>query len=391
MGQFEEIQNIIKNLSPVFKTEEIDLNIAFGRILQEDIFADGDMPSFHKSAVDGYACHSEDLANELEVQEMIQAGVVPAKTVGKNQCSKIMTGAMIPAGCDCVFMVEDAQETGENSVRCTNPNTRINICYQGEDYQTGEMLIRKGTIVNVSQMAVLAGVGKTKVRVSAMPKIALIATGSELVEPHEKPLPGKIRNSNASQLISQLQKMNFDVNYIGLAKDNFEELTRLFTETLKNHDIVIFTGGASVGDFDFIPEILKQQGFEIFWTRTGMKPGNPMTFSKKGEKYVFGLSGNPVSSLVQFELIAKPALYKLYGAEYQPLRIKAPLSFDFKQRKADRLILIPVTINTNGEAESIPFNGSAHINSLVFANALMEIQPGQTEINRGENVYVRPL
>lgn len=391
MGQFEEIQNIIKNLSPAFKTEVIDLYTTFGRILQEDIFADGDMPPFHKSAVDGFACHSEDLANELEVQETVQAGAVPAKTVGKNQCSKIMTGAMIPAGCDCVFMVEDAEKTGETSVRCTNPNTRKNICYQGEDYQSSEMLIRKGTIVNVSQMAVLAGVGKTKVRVSALHKIALIATGSELVEPHEKPLPGKIRNSNASQLISQLQKMNFDVNYIGLANDNFEELTRLFTETLKNHEIVIFTGGASVGDFDFIPEILKQQGFEIFWTRTGMKPGNPMTFSKKGEKYVFGLSGNPVSSLVQFELIAKPVLYQLSGAEYQPLRIKAPLSFDFKQRKADRLILIPVTINKNGEVESIPFNGSAHINSLVFADALMEIQPGQTENNRGENVYVRPL
>jgi len=391
MGQFEEIQNIINNLSPAFKTEVIDLYTTFGRILQEDIFADGDMPPFHKSAVDGFACHSEDLANKLEVQETIQAGAVPTKTVSKNQCSKIMTGAMIPAGCDCVFMVEDAEKTGETSVRCTNPNTRKNICYQGEDYQSSEMLIRKGTIVNVSQMAVLAGVGKTKVRVSALPKIALIATGSELVEPHEKPLPGKIRNSNASQLISQLQKMNFDVNYIGLANDNFEELTRLFTETLKNHEIVIFTGGASVGDFDFIPEILKQQGFEIFWTRTGMKPGNPMTFSKKGEKYVFGLSGNPVSSLVQFELIAKPVLYQLSGAEYQPLRIKAPLSFDFKQRKADRLILIPVTINKNGEVEAIPFNGSAHINSLVFADALMEIQPGQTEINRGENVYVRPL
>jgi molybdopterin molybdotransferase len=146
-----------------------------------------------------------------------------------------------------------------------------------------------------------------------------------------------------------------------------------------------------VGDFDFISEILQQQGFEIFWNRTGMKPGNPMTFSKKVDKYVFGLSGNPVSSLVQFELIAKPAIYRLLGAEYQPLRIKAPLSFDFKQRKADRLILVPVIINANGEVEAVPFNGSAHINSLVFANALMEIQPGRTEINRGETAYVRPL
>ena len=118
MGQFEEIQNIIKNLSPVFKTEIIDLNTTFGRILQEDIFADGDMPPFHKSAVDGFACHSEDLANELVVQETIQAGAVPAKTVGKNQCSKIMTGAMIPAGCDCVFMVEDAEKTEIGRASC---------------------------------------------------------------------------------------------------------------------------------------------------------------------------------------------------------------------------------------------------------------------------------
>jgi molybdopterin molybdotransferase len=391
MGKFEEIQNKIKLLQPVFKTEVVDLEAAINHILQEDVFADGDMPPFHKSAVDGFACHSEDLANVLEMLETLQAGAVPTLKVGKNQCSKIMTGAMVPEGCDCVFMVEDAEKSGENLVRCTNLNTRKNICYKGEDYKTGEILVQKGTVINVSQMAVLAGVGKTKVKVTAQPKIAVIATGSELVEPHEKLQPGKIRNSNASQLISQLKKMNLEANYLGLAKDNFDELTTLFRKTLETHDFVIFTGGASVGDFDFIPEILQQQGFEIFWNRTGMKPGNPMTFSKKVDKYVFGLSGNPVSSLVQFELIAKPAIYRLLGAEYQPLRIKAPLSFDFKQRKADRLILVPVIINANGEVEAVPFNGSAHINSLVFANALMEIQPGRTEINRGETAYVRPL
>lgn len=391
MEKFDEIQTKIKSLQPVFKTEIINLQAAFNRILQEDIFADANMPPFHKSAVDGFACHSADLENELEVLETLQAGAVPTLKVGKNQCSKIMTGAMVPDGCDCVFMVEDAKKTAENLVRCTNSNTRKNICYQGEDYNAGELLIKKGTIVNVSQMAVMAGVGKTKIKVSAQPKIAVIATGSELVEPQEKPQPGKIRNSNASQLISQLKKMNLDANYLGLAKDNFDELTTLFRQTVETHDIVFFTGGASVGDFDFIPEILQQQGFEIFWDRTGMKPGNPMTFSKKDEKYVFGLSGNPVSSMVQFELIAKPAIYRLLGAEYQPLRIKAPLSADYVQRKADRLIVVPVIINANGEIETLRFNGSAHINSLVFANALMEIQVGQTEIKRGETAYVRPL
>ncbi len=391
MGKFEEILEIINNLPTDFNIEEIELQHAFNRILQEDIFADADMPPFHKSAMDGFACHLEDIGNELEVLEVIQAGMIATKKVGKNQCSKIMTGAPVPDGCDCVFKVEESENTGENYVRCTNPGTLKNICYKGEDYKKGELLIKKGTIVNVSQMAVLAGVGKVKIKVSALPKISLIATGSELVEPNEKPENGKIRNSNASQVISQLQKMNLDVNYVGLAKDDYESLTQLFNKTFETSDYVIFTGGASVGDFDFIPEILKSQGFNVLWDRTGIKPGNPMTFSQKGKKYCFGLSGNPVSSLVQFEMIAKPVIYKLLGANYQPFRIKAPLAFDFKQRNADRLILKPVIINESGLIEAIPFNGSAHINALVFANALMEIQTGQNEIMKGELVYVRPL
>jgi molybdopterin molybdotransferase len=391
MGKFDEIQEIIKTLPVRCTIEPVELKHALGRVLQQDIFADADMPAFHKSAVDGYACHFGDIANTLEVVEVIIAGMVPAKTVGKNQCSKIMTGAVVPNGCDCIFMVEDAEKTAENIVKCTNPATKKNILFRGEDYRSGEKLVQKGTLIQVSHTAVLAGVGKTKITVSALPKIALITTGSELVEPSEIPDEGKIRNSNASQLMAQLQKMNLPVNYLGLAKDNSEEIARLFVHTLETYDFIIFTGGASVGDFDFIPEILKQQGFNIFWDRTGMKPGNPMTFSQKGGKYVFGLSGNPVSSLVQFELIAKPAIYRLLGANYAPFRIKAPLSFNFRQRKSDRLILAPVIINADGVVEAIQFNGSAHINALVYANALMEIQIGQTEILTGDLVYVRPF
>lgn len=391
MGKFNDIKEIINTLQPDFKTEVIELRDAFNRILQEDIFADADMPPFHKSAMDGFAFNLEDIGNKLEVLEVIHAGMLPTKLPGKNQCSKIMTGAPVPAGCDCVFKLEESEKIDKNHVRCTNPGTQKNICYQGEDYKTGELLIKKGTIINVSQMAVLAGVGKVKIKVSAPPKVSLIATGSELVEPQEKPENGKIRNSNASQVISQLRKMNIDVNYIGLAKDNYESLTLLFNKTFETNDYVIFTGGASVGDFDFIPEILKRQGFNILWDRTGIKPGNPMTFSQKENKYCFGLSGNPVSSMVQFEMIAKPTIYKLLGADFQPFRIKAPLSFDFKQRNADRLILKPVIIDESGLVKAIPFNGSAHINALVFANALMEVQVGQTEIMKGDLVYVRPL
>lgn len=391
MYKFDEIQQKIQALQHDYRVEEIELKDALYRILQEDVHADMDMPPFNKSAMDGYACHKEDLGNKMEVLEVIHAGMMPSKKVGKNQCSKIMTGAAVPEGCDVVFKVEDSEMVGDNLVVCANLNSKENICEQGEDYDKGEILIQKGTIINVSQMAVLAGAGKHKIKVSKKPRISVITTGSELVEPSQVPPNGKIRNSNSSQLISQIQKMNLDVTYFGLLKDDFELLSEKFEEALIQSDLVFFTGGASVGDFDFIPEILKQKGFQIYWDRTGTKPGNPMTFSQKGNKYCFGLSGNPVSSLVQFEFIAKPVMYKLLGANYQPFRIKATLTSDFRRKVADRIAVIPVVINASGEVELIPFHGSAHINALVYANALMEIPVEINEIKKGEFVHVRPL
>ena len=391
MSKFSEIEQQISKLLPVFEVEEISLKNAFGRVLQEDVLADTDMPPFHKSAMDGFACRFEDIQNELEVLEIINAGKAPMFEIAPNTCSKIMTGAMIPAGADCVFKIEDSEETGVNRLRCTNQKTNKNICYQGEDYKTGVVLLKKGTIVNVSQMAVLAGAGYAKVKVATIPKVAVIATGSELVEPNEAPKPGKIRNSNASQILTQLKKISIKADYPGIVGDDFSELTKIFSDALEKYDYVIFTGGASNGDFDLIPEILKTQNFNIFWNTTGIKPGNPMTFAQKGSKFCFGLSGNPVSSMVQFELIVKPIIYKLLGAKHKPLRIKTELISEYQRRQAERMELVPVAINSDGQAELIPFNGSAHINALAFANALMEVPEGKNDFLKGEMVYVRPL
>ena len=391
MSKFSNIEQQISKLLPVFEVEEISLKDAFGRVIQEDVLADSDMPPFHKSAMDGFACRFVDIQNELEVLEIINAGKVPRFEIAPNTCSKIMTGAMIPTGADCVFKIEESEETSVNRVRCTNQKTKLNICYQGEDYKAGDVLLTKGTIVNVSQMAVLAGAGYAKVKVTVFPKVAVIATGSELVEPHVKLSPGKIRNSNASQILTQLQKIHIRAEYLGIAGDDFSDLTKIFSNALEKYDYVLFTGGASNGDFDLIPEILKTHNFNIFWNTTGIKPGNPMTFAQKGNKFCFGLSGNPVSSMVQFEMIVKPIIYKLLGASFQPLRIKTKLISEYQRKQADRLELVPVAINSDGQAELIPFNGSAHINALAFANALMEVPEGKNELLKGEMVYVRPL
>ena len=391
MNKFEEVQQIIAQLEPNFRTEKVELKGALNRILAEDITADINMPPFNKSAMDGYACHHEDIDAELEVLEVIHAGKVSQKAVGKNQCVKIMTGAMVPEGCDCVFKVEDSEETSKYHVRCTNLKTTRNICYLGEDFKVDDKLLSKGTIINPAQMAVLASAGKAEVEVVRNPKIAVIATGSELVAPHEKPQGGQIRNSNSSQLISQLNKMGLCVNTNLLLNDDYNLIYKTFEDAQKTHDIIFFTGGASVGDFDFIPDILKAQNFAVLWERTGIKPGNPMTFSKKSNTYCFGLSGNPVSSLVQFEFIAKPALYRLMSAHYTPIRLSCLLNFDYRRKKADRLAIVPVLINNEGRIEAIPFNGSAHINALPLANAFMEIPQGIQTIKKGESTYVRPL
>ncbi len=391
MSQFYDLQNKINELTPNFEVEEVLLIDSYNRVLQQDIFSDMDMPPFDKSAVDGYACRMEDLENKLDLIGVIPAGIVFPEKIKKNQCVKIMTGAALPDGADGVFMVEDAELLDETTVKCIKPTTKRNVCYQGEDYKIGTVLIEKGTIINASHIAVMAGAGYEKVVVSKKPKIGLFTTGSELVEPNEKPSKGKIRNSNSSQLLVQLTQLGFSAKYYGIIKDDFKSIQSIFKKIIDENDIIMITGGASVGDFDFIPEILKKEKFQVLWDRTGLKPGNPMTFSIKDNKYSFGLSGNPVSSLIQFELIVKPTLYKILGASYRPLKIKTIMGTDIKRKKSSRIGIQPVIVDQHGVVNSLPFNGSAHINALTKANALLEMTNGVYELKKGDSVYVRPI
>ncbi len=391
MSKYEELQNKIKLLPSNFEIESVALQDSLNRILQQDIVADIDMPPFDKSAVDGYACRMEDLENELAIIGIIPAGVLFPGNIGAGQCAKIMTGAVLPDGADSVFMIEDAELINETTVKCNKPLIKRNICYKGEDYKTGVTLIKKGTIINTSHIAVMVSAGYTKIRVSKKPSIGLLTTGSELVEPNKKPPKGKIRNSNTIQILIQLEKMGLSAKYYGICKDDFQSIQSIFKKIIKENDIIIITGGASVGDFDFIPEILKVENFQILWDRTGLKPGNPMSFAMKKNKFSFGLSGNPVSSLIQFDLIVKPTLYRILGANFYPQRIKTSMGTNIKLGKNSRIRIQPVVINSEGVVEGIPFNGSAHINALTKANALLEIPNDVYEIKKGDSVYVRPL
>jgi len=391
MLTFEQIQNIIAGLEALNRTREVELPSALGYVLQEDIRADIPMPPFDKAAVDGYACRKEDLGDELEVLESIPAGAVASRKIGPKQCSRIMTGASVPEGADLVFMSEDSELSSTGRVRCTNAKSKKNICYLGEDYMPGALLLKKGEILRAEHLAVIAGAGVKKIKVAEKPRVGLIVTGSELVNYHEKPGEGKIRNTNTLQMSALLEALGIKVNNYGMIRDEYALVEDAFRQAVSENDIVLFTGGAADGDFDLVPRIIAGLDYQVLWARTGLKPGNPMSCARKNDKYILGLSGNPVSSLVQFEFLVKPVLYRLCGSSYRPFRVKAAIASAWSRKNASRYGVFPIRINDQGEIEELPFNGSAHISAFAEANALMEVPVGQYEIKKGEGVYVRPL
>jgi len=391
MLEYKEALKIILSSAIVLPTEKVELRHSLNRILAEDIFHDMDMPPFNKSAMDGFACRKEDLNNELEIIETIYAGKQPEKLIQKNQCYKIMTGAVVPDGAELVFKKEDADLLSENKVRCTNSLTGKNICYRGEDVAKGQKVLQKTVLLTSRHLPALAGAGATNPLVYKRPGVSVMTTGTELVEPHQKPLPFQIRNSNSAQLIAQLKNMEIEATYGGIWKDEKSLIRDKMEQAFSKQDMLILTGGVSVGDYDFIPVVLKELGFEILVRATGIKPGKPMSFARKKDKYCFGLSGNPVSSFVQFELYVKPFLYKMMGHNFNPVILNLPIGEMFNRKYAERVNFIPANINKLMEVIPVDFHGSAHINALSDANFLLEVPKNVKTLNKGDLVNVRSI
>ncbi|MHC4104036.1 MAG: molybdopterin molybdotransferase MoeA, partial [Planctomycetota bacterium] len=351
--------------------------------------SDMDIPPFNKSAMDGYACRRADLGNELTVVETIPAGCVPQEAVERNKCSKIMTGGMVPKGADCVIMKEYVETLGESAIRFVGEKTEDNICRHGEDIKTGDVVLRKGIILKPQHIAVLASVGNAQPLVSKKPNVAVIATGSELVEPPEKPGPSQIRNSNGFQLAVQIESMGAAATNYGVAGDTADEIDIVFKKAFRQNNVVIVSGGVSVGDFDFVPGILEQNDIDLLFEKIAIKPGKPTVFGVSEKKYCFGLPGNPVSTFVVFEILVKPFLYRLMGYDYTPLNIQIPLEEALVNKKAKRQRWLPVAITEKGTVRAVEYHGSAHINSLCDADGLVSMNVGVTEVEKGMFVAVR--
>ena len=379
-----------------FEAENVPLSEAMGRILSKPVFADRDMPPFDKSAVDGYACKAADIVGDMKLLENIAAGVEPLKEVLAGCCSKIMTGAMLPEGADTVIMVEECEYNG-TSVKFTGKSLKSNICYKGEDIREGDKVIDEGTLIKPEQVAILATFGITQVSCAKKKKIGILSTGDEIVEPDENPSRVQIRNSNGWQLRAQSIKAGAETNYYGIASDNKETLRMKLSDAINENDIVIISGGVSMGDFDFVPSVLAGFGLKILFNKVAVQPGKPSTFAVKytsegiAGKVVFALPGNPVSSFIQFELLVKPFLFKSMGGELPGFQVALPIKSEYTRKHTERLALIPVKIDSDGSFSPVKYNGSAHINALNGINGIAEIPLGVGNLDAGMKTKVHIL
>jgi molybdopterin molybdotransferase len=391
MISFEQAQELILSNVRHMGTERVDFNDALYRILAEDVFSDVDMPPFDKAAVDGYACRLADINQELEVLEIIPAGSVPTKPLGPGQCTKVMTGAKIPEGSDTVLMVEHTTQTAPSRIRFSAATTSANIAWKAEDVKKGDKVWEKGMQILPQHVAIFASVGCTRPLVAKQPRVAILSTGDELVEPDQLPGPGMIRNSNGFQLIAQVKAAHCIPNYMGIVPDDQQATHQAISKAIAENDMVVLSGGVSMGDFDFVPQIMKDNKVEIIFRKVAVKPGRPTIFGKTEQAYIFGLPGNPVSSFINFELFARPLLYSMMGHQYKPLSIAVPMGIDFSRKKADRMEWLPINYSPENGVLPVDYHGSAHLHALCHAQGIMAIPQGISEIKKGALVNVRPL
>jgi molybdopterin molybdotransferase len=357
------------------------------RVLAQDILADRDMPPHALSAMDGFAARKCDLDDPLKVIETIPAGTRPTKPVGGGECSRIMTGAVVPDGADTVVMFEHTEE--ENGVvRILKKDTNANIRYGGEDLKAGDKVLSAGARITPVEIAVLASVGCDPVPVSRRPRVGVIAKGNELVEPSVTPNAAQIRNSNAYQLCGQVRRAGCDPRYLGIARDTPEAVEATLKKALQQSDVVLLSGGVSAGDFDFVPSILRKSNIDLKFEKVAVKPGKPTVFGVLDNQWFFGLPGNPVSTFVLFEMLVKPFLLALMGCRWEPWRVRARIAGGARRRKADRTEFRPVRLGPDGQATVADYHGSAHIHAYTNANGVVTMRAGETELGDGAEVEV---
>jgi molybdopterin molybdotransferase len=384
----QALDTILAKVQPL-GIDRVELTRARGRFLAEDVVADADLPGLPRSSVDGYAVIAADPANELEVLEEVTAGRLAQSQVRPGLTVRIMTGGSLPDGADAVVMVEDVDEVDGRAILQRKPRSGENVHPVGMDLTTGQPVLCKGTRIGAAEVGLLATVGCASVPVFKRPRVAVLATGDELVEPHETPPPGAVRDSNRYALMTAAEEAGAEVVWHGHAHDDEAALEAAMREGLAAADVLLTSGGVSMGTRDLIKPLLDRMA-NIHFGRISFKPGKPLTFATtEAGQFAFGLPGFPVSSLVTFEVFVRPALLKLQGAQHvlRP-RVEAALGHDIRPDPY-RLEYQRATLSWEDHrfvARTTGLQSSSRLMSIAGANALLELQPGTQVLPAGTMV-----
>ncbi|MEB6037670.1 molybdopterin molybdotransferase MoeA [Staphylococcus pseudoxylosus] len=380
------------------KQIEVPLENSVSYILAEDIVATYEIPRFNKSPYDGFALRSIDTEGAsgnhritFNVIDHIGAGSVSEKEVGPFEAVRIMTGAEMPKGADAVVMLEQTVENEQSFTIRKSFTVNENVSLKGEETQIGDTVLNKGQQVNPGAIAVLATYGYTQVKVFDKPSIGVIATGSELLEVGDDLEPGKIRNSNGPMIAALSQTFNLDVAAYQIQEDDLKSSIQVVKDAMSKHDIVITTGGVSVGDFDYLPQIYDEINAEVLFNKIAMRPGSVTTVAVADGKYLFGLSGNPSACFTGFELYVKPAVLHMMGATaIYPQMVQATLMEDLtKANPFTRFVRATATFN--GKSMTVVpsgFNKSGAVVAIAHSNAMIMLPGGTRGYQKGYTVDV---
>lgn len=380
--------------------EMVSIDLAYGRVLADDIKADQDIPAFNRSPYDGFAIRAEDTiltSNEnptiFEVVGEIGAGSVFPNEVAPLQAVRIMTGAQIPQGCSAVVMLELAKEIkteGKTFIEIKRSYQKgDNISFQGEETNKGDILVKKGTEINPGVIALLATFGYSQVPVAKKPVIGVIATGSELLDVDQPLELGKIRNSNSYMVLAQIQKAGAIPKYLGKFSDDLDTCYSEVKNALEQVDILITTGGVSVGDYDYLPDIYARLGATVLFNKIAMRPGSVTTVAHLDNKLLFGLSGNPSACFVGFELFVRPIIQTYLFNETPHLkRVSAILGENFPKPNPFTRFVRGKIVYHEGQLTAIPagFDKSSAVSSLAYTDAFIVLPGGTRKYEKGMSV-----
>ncbi len=384
--QVKEAVQLVTEHAKLIDSEVVRLEDTYGRILREPIIARHDVPPFDRSPYDGFAIRAEDSlgasgSNRIEFQviDEIGAGHLAKRGIEKGEAIRIMTGAPIPENATAVVMLEQTVESDQTFTLRKAFENGENISLRGEDATEGEVLIEQGAVIHPGTTALLATFGYAEVKVSKKPIVGILSTGTELLEVNEELEPGKIRNSNGPMIAAQLKRMGIQYKSYGMLGDNLDACMEMVETALEETDVLITTGGVSVGDYDYLPVIYEKLGAEVLFNKVAMRPGSVTTVATLGNHLLFGLSGNPSACFTGFELFTRPALLKMMGAEktYMP-RTKALLGDDFtKPNPFTRFIRAVWEMTEEGPvATPAGFNKSSAVSSIARGNCMIVLPSG---------------